>query len=78
MKPYLEIRNKKENEGKFFWTIALYGTKAMAKEVGLTQKQYWEQIKKACFLNDKNPVKKNLEIHKKNYSNFEKVKFFEN
>ena len=49
-KPYMEWRTKKENEGKFTWTLALYGTEAMAKEAGLNLEEYWEQIIKACYL----------------------------
>ncbi|MDP3996454.1 MAG: aminopeptidase [bacterium] len=55
-KPYMDWRNEKENRGLYTWTIALYGTPAMAKEAGLTEKEYWNQIIKACFLDSKNPV----------------------
>ena len=48
-KPFKEWRDEKENKGKFTWTIALYATEAMAKEAGLSLKEYWEQIIKACF-----------------------------
>ena len=58
MKKYREWRDEKENKGKFTWTLALYGTKAMAKEAGLSEKEYWDQIIKACFLDQENPVKK--------------------
>ncbi|MFC2136357.1 aminopeptidase, partial [Bacteroidota bacterium] len=61
-KPYMEWRIKKENKGKFTWTLGLYPTDAMAKEVGLTIEQYWKQIVKACFLDEKNPIKKWKEI----------------
>lgn len=56
LKPYREWRDKKENAGKFTWTLALYGTSAMAKESGLSEKEYWNQIIGACFLKDKNPI----------------------
>jgi aminopeptidase len=56
MKPYGEWRNAKENKGKFTWTIGLYGTEAMAKEAGLTLKQYWQEIIKACYLDEKDPI----------------------
>jgi len=56
-KPYMDWRNQKEAKGKFSWTLCLYGTSAMAKEAQITEKEYWAQIKKACFLNDKDPVK---------------------
>lgn len=55
-KPYMDWRNKKESEGKFTWTLALYGTPAMAKEARMTLKEYWEQIILACFLDKPNPI----------------------
>lgn len=57
-KPAAAWRRQKENDGKLSWTIALYGTPAMAKEAGLSEKAYWDQIIKACFLNEKNPIAK--------------------
>lgn len=57
-RPYFEWRNEKENAGKLSWTLALYGTEAMAKEAGLSLEEYWSQIKKACFLNEASPIKK--------------------
>ncbi len=56
-RPYMDWRNKKENAGKFTWTLGLYGTKAGADEAGMTEKEYWKEIIKACYLNDKDPVK---------------------
>ncbi len=80
-KPYMEWRTEKENRGKFTWTLALYGTPAMAREAGLSEKEYWNQIIKACFLNEKNPVAKWKSVYKKleayrqrlNKMNIEKV-----
>jgi len=57
-KPYFEWRNEKENKGEFTWTLALYGTEAMAKEANLTLEEYWNQIIKACYLDVENPVEK--------------------
>ncbi|MEZ0286933.1 MAG: aminopeptidase [Candidatus Paceibacterota bacterium] len=56
MKPYREWREQKEQAGKFTWTLALYGTPAMAKEVGLTEEEYWQQIIAACYLDDVDPI----------------------
>lgn len=56
MKPYKEWREEKESAGKFTWTLALYGTEAMAKEVNLSLKEYWEQIILACYLDDPDPI----------------------
>lgn len=56
-KPYMDWRREKENAGKYSWTIGLYGTPAMAKEAKLSEKEYWGQIIRACFLDKKNPIK---------------------
>ncbi len=61
-KPFRDLENAKEHQGKFTWTIGLYGTPAMAKEAGLSEKEYWNQIIKACFLDEANPVKKWKEV----------------
>ncbi len=50
--------DEKENKGKFHWTLAMYGTPAMAKEAGLSQKAYWAEIIKACYLDEKDPIAK--------------------
>lgn len=57
-KPYKDWRDAKENKGKLTWTIGLYATPAMAKEANLTLREVWQQIIKACFLNNQNPVEK--------------------
>lgn len=49
-------RRQKMNDGNLLWTIALYGTDQIAAEAGLTPKQYWNQISKACYLDEANPV----------------------
>lgn len=57
-KPFMEWRSDKENQGKLSWTLCLYPTEAMAKEAGMTLGEYWGQVKKACFLEEKDPIKK--------------------
>ncbi len=49
--------DKKENEGKYTWTLTLYGTPSMAKEAGLTLEEYWKQIINACYLDKLDPIK---------------------
>ena len=63
-KPYMDWRHNKENRGKFTWTLGLYGTPAMAKEAGLSLQKYWQQIIEACFLNEKDPIKKWKAVYK--------------
>jgi aminopeptidase len=46
----------KENQGKYTWSLALYGTPSMAKEAGLSLEEYWDQIIKACYLDKKDPL----------------------
>lgn len=58
LKPYKQWRDEKENAGKFTWTLALFGTAAMAKEVGMSLKDYWEQIILACYLDEPDPIAK--------------------
>jgi aminopeptidase len=58
LKPFKDLLNKKEWKGKFTWTIGMYGTPAMAREAGLSEKAYWDQIIKACFLDQKDPIAK--------------------
>lgn len=55
-KQFREWLNQKENIGKFTWTLALYGTPAMAKEAGMTEEEYWGEIIKACYLDHEDPI----------------------
>jgi len=56
MRKLLDWRSEKENEGRFSWTLGLYGTAAMAAEAGLSEEEYWEQIVHACFLDVEDPI----------------------
>ncbi|MBT7283625.1 MAG: aminopeptidase, partial [Elusimicrobiaceae bacterium] len=53
-----DIMNKREQTGDFGWTLANFPTNNMAKTAKLSLKEYSNQIEKACFLNEKDPVKK--------------------
>jgi aminopeptidase len=65
MKPYMDWRNEKENKGKFTWTLGLYGTPAMAQEAGMSLEEYWDQIIKACYLDEKDPIATWKKLYKK-------------
>lgn len=56
MKPWMDWRTDKENAGKFTWTLAMYGTSAMAAEAQLSEHEYWQQIIDACFLEEEDPI----------------------
>lgn len=65
MKPFADWRDEKQKRRKFSMTIALYGTEAMAKEAGLSERAYWAEIIKACFLGEENPIAKWRRIEKR-------------
>ncbi len=58
LKPYMDWRRAKEGEGKYTWTLCMYGTQAMADEVGMSLEEYWQEIIKACYLDAPEPAEK--------------------
>ncbi len=64
MKPFLNWRQKKEQAGKFSWTLCLYGTDQSAEVVGLSPRAYWNQIVKACYLDEEDPIAKWKALYK--------------
>ncbi len=68
LKPYMDWRRSKESSGKYSWTLALYGTQAMADEVGMTLEEYWEQIINACYLREEDPAGKWNELYTELYA----------
>lgn len=56
--PYMQMREKKEQQGKLSWSLCLYGTPSMAAEAGISLEEYWEQIIEACYLREEDPVAK--------------------
>ncbi len=69
-KLYKEKRQKKEAEGNMTRTAALFGTQAMADEVGLSLEEYRQEIIKACYLDFDNPI----EERKKTFIHMGKIK----
>lgn len=65
-KPFKDWLDAKENAGKFTWTLALYGTPAMAAEAKMPLDKYWDQIIKACFLDQADPIAKWREVFREN------------
>ncbi len=55
---------EKENQGKFTWTLGLYGTDAMAREAGMSTEEYWNEIIHACYLDTPDPVAEWRKIQK--------------
>lgn len=61
-KPLREILDAREQKGLFSWTLCNYPTPELAKRAELSVKEYAAQIARACFLNEKDPVKKWREV----------------
>jgi len=57
-KAYRDWLTDKESQGKFTWTVGLWGVEAKAKIVGLSLEEYWKQIIQACFLDHADPIEK--------------------
>jgi aminopeptidase len=55
-KPFRDWLDKKEDAGRFTWTLCLYGTPGMAREAGMGLAAYWQQIERACFLDERDPI----------------------
>src|SRR5690606_3412572 len=55
LKPYMEGRRAQESHGNYTWTLAKYGTPAMADEVCMSLEDYWTEIIKACYLDEDRP-----------------------
>jgi aminopeptidase len=53
--PLMQWQTAKESEGRFTWTIGASATEGMAAEAGLSLEDYWDQIIKACFLDQTDP-----------------------
>lgn len=55
-KPLRDILVGREEAGEFGWTLCMYPTPELAAKAGISVKHYADQIKKACFLKDPDPV----------------------
>lgn len=51
-----DILEKREEDGVFSWTLALYPTDELARHAGLDAETYAGQVAAACYLNKTDPV----------------------
>ncbi|WP_221031451.1 aminopeptidase [Actomonas aquatica] len=73
MKPYMDWRRTKENAGNYTWTLAMYGTQAMADEVGMSLEEYWQEIIQACYLDEDKPAEKWAALYTELYAYKDKL-----
>lgn len=59
---YIEARQEKEDQWKFSWSLALFGTESMAAEANMSLEEYRNEIIKACFLDLDDPIAKWQEV----------------
>jgi aminopeptidase len=55
-KPLREIMDKREEDGVYSWTLTSLPTAELARQAKISLAKYTEQVVKACYLNEKNPV----------------------
>lgn len=60
-----EIMERREEKGLVGWTLCTLPTEELARQAKLSLKDYTAQIVKACFLNEKDPVSRWKEIHRR-------------
>lgn len=60
-----DILNLREEKGAFGWTLCIFPTPELARQAGLTEKQYESQVIRACYLNTRDPVREWKAIHDK-------------
>ncbi len=55
-KPLRDILHKRDEMGIFGWTLCMLPTTELAKQAGLSMRQYTNQVIKACYLDRDDPV----------------------
>lgn len=56
-KPLRDILVRREEAGVFGWTLCLFPTAELAKQAGMTSREYAGQVADACFLREPDPVR---------------------
>ena len=56
MKPLRDIMRNKEEQGDLGWTLCMLPTEELARKAKLSLKQYTNQVIKACYLDQPDPV----------------------
>lgn len=55
-KPLRDILVRREEAGDFGWTLCLFPTAELARQAGMTSREYAAQVADACFLRESDPV----------------------
>jgi aminopeptidase len=81
-KPLRNIMDRREEKGVYSWTLCSFPTAELARQAKTSLRQYTDQIVKACYLDQEDPVREWEQIHKnvgtiKKWLNSLKVDFFQ-
>ena len=63
-KPLRNILDEREEQGAYGWTLCTFPTVELARQAGLSVRQYCKQIIKACYLDEADPVRVWQDIHR--------------
>lgn len=55
-KPFRDIMDEREKDGRFGWTLGIVPTRALAKEARISLPAYFRQWASACYLDQEDPV----------------------
>lgn len=58
LKPVRDILDRRDEKGLFGWTLCLFPTHALAKNAGMSLRQYRDEVIRACYLDLKDPVER--------------------
>ncbi len=80
-KPLRDILDKRDEQGRFGWSLCMVPTPELARHAKLSMKQYTAQVIKACYLHKRDPVREWETIYKKamaikKWINGMKVKYY--
>lgn len=59
-----DIMDRREEKGQFSWTLCSYPTPELARQARMSLPAYAAQVRKACFLDARDPVKKWESVYK--------------
>ncbi len=64
-KPLRSLLDRREARGEYGWTLAVLPTAELARQAGLSLREYSRQVAAACFLDSTAPVSRWVEIHQR-------------
>jgi aminopeptidase len=64
-KPLRSVLDRREARGDYGWTLAMLPTAELARQAGLSLKEYSRQVAAACFLDSTAPVARWAEVHRR-------------